>query len=255
MSKLGHFLREAISHDGHLVLAFVAAAVVIVSHLIGLEFGTETGILAIVMIAVLSLAADGLFRASERRENTDHLKHLVKALSDRHGIFLRDRPYKPEDYFYLWDNFSGQYRSYSPAYHLEKSTDRDAVLELYVRRYQNQAFKANYLFLTGDACGKDDLKDFRLLMGDVRRRVPNCENQIQVKELATVDAAPSAELYIGTRAGNEVVVLELRHPALGTRHGEPRYYAVIDDPEVFKTLRLFFDEQWTDATDVKLFAP
>jgi hypothetical protein len=92
-------------------------------------------------------------------------------------------------------------------------------------------------------------------MHRVEKALPACAAKIKVKENADENAAESAEIYIGCRESLPTAIVELRDPALGSSHGNPHFYAVINDREVIENyLQNFFDEQWKKATHVELFS-
>jgi hypothetical protein len=94
-----------------------------------------------------------------------------------------------------------------------------------------------------------------MLMHRVKTTLPSCAAKIKVRENAEKNAASSAEIYIGSREQRPTAIVELRDPALGSSHGNPHFYALINDSEIIEHyLQKFFDEQWEKATPVELFS-
>jgi hypothetical protein len=256
--KLLRFMRDSVPADPHLWIAFAAAAGFLLFEMLGLLEGAELdktkGVQLIIMIAILSLTVDGLKTGKERRQSAETLERLAERTNDKR-VALRRRPANRQDYFYLWGNFAGRYCAYSPAYRVENITGEDKILPVYVQRYQDPDFeRADYIFLTGDERGQQDLANFRSLMARLKKIVPECEAKINVRELSTKPAASSAEIYIGNRDGRPNAVVELRDPMLGPSHGIAFFYCIIDDQQIIENhLQKDFDDEWAIATPVPLF--
>jgi hypothetical protein len=254
-------LRRSILSDPHLWVAFAAAVVFLllrVLHelqLIPWEVPSE-GLLMVITFCIIMLVADRLKEGEDVRENAEKLRVIEHAVHDKR-VALRGRPSTPEDYDYLWGGYSGKYYVYNPSYRVDRNTGEEEIVKILVHRYQNPSFeKARYLFLTKDASGNADLKTFRRLMAAVRKEYPAVVGKVEVRQLKDLEASSAAEMYLGTRHGRPMGVMELKEPALDPQHGMPHYYLVIDDKNVLDHYyKDHFEPAWNDANaeDVKDF--
>src|ERR1043165_4187724 len=153
--RLAGFLRRWLPADPHLWIAFVAAAVFLLTEILHwlpwfhVSEVSEMGVLIVIMISILTLVADRLKEADQNRENTERLGRVADYVSDLQGVSLRTRPSTPEEYESLWGGFTGNYYVYNPAYRVDEDTGEQEIVSILARRYQDPRFrKAQYLFLT-----------------------------------------------------------------------------------------------------------
>jgi len=259
MNRLAVFLRRWLPADPHLWIAFVAAAVFLLTEILHWLpwFHVEVpvmGVLIVIMICILMLVADRLKEADQARENTEKLHRIANYVSDLKGVALRTRPSTPEEYEYLWGGFTGNYYVYNPSYRVDEDTGEKEIVNILSRRYQDPRFvKAQYLFLTKDIAGQNDLRTFCRLMTGVERHCPDVVNKIQIKQISKKAASSAPEMYLGTRRGERVCVLELKGPTLGKQHGTSHYYLIIHDEKVIEHYLVdHFQPAWDDATAEKV---
>ena len=253
MRRLFGFLRRSFPEDPHLwitFLFFIGFGVVAASHE-ALGWPPEIkpeGYLAIISVGVMMLLADRLKVAEQGRENQERLTRITNLLLDKSAA-LRSRPSAPEEYEYLWGGYTGRYYVFNPSYRVDTNTGNDEIAKIFVRRYQNPAFeKARYLFLTKDAAGQKDLEIFRALMHKVKALDAGIVGKIEVRQVKNRDASSEAEMYLGTRDGRQMGVIELKEPALDPQHGLPHYYLVIHDQVALDHyLRDHFERAWNDV--------
>src|SRR5215813_5689800 len=150
MNRLAVFLRRWLPADPHLWIAFVAAAVFLLTEILHWLpwFHVEVpvmGVLIVIMICILMLVADRLKEADQARENTEKLHRIANYVSDLKGVALRTRPSTPEEYEYLWGGFTGNYYVYNPSYRVDEDTGEKEIVNILSRRYQDPRFvKAQY---------------------------------------------------------------------------------------------------------------
>jgi hypothetical protein len=255
------FLRRSVLSDPHLWIAFAAAVIFLLLSILH-ELGwipwepRSEGLLIVITICIIALVADRLKEGDEVRGNAEKLGQIENSLLDKR-VALRGRPSTPEEYDYLWGGYSGKYYVYNPSYRVDRNTGEDEIVKILVHRYQNPSFeRARYLFLTKDESGNADLQTFRRLMAAVRRAYPAVVGKVEVRELKNQEASSAGEVYLGTRHGTPMCVMELKEPALDPQHGMPHYYLVIHDEDVLEHyLRDHFEPAWNDknARDVKGF--
>lgn len=265
MKRITRVLRRSILSDPHLWIAYVAAATFMLWHLLhALKWVSKEappeGLLVITTLGILTLVADRLWEGEQIREqvqeNTEKLAMIAHSVFDKR-IALRSRPSKSEEYAYLWGGYTGTYYVYNPSYQVDKYTDEDEIVKVLIHRYQNPHFeKARYLFLTKDDSGKADLEIFRRLMVRVKDAYPNVAKMIKVKVMKNKEAASASEMYLGERYGEQRGVMELKEPALGSQHGMPHYYLVINDKDVIEHyIQDHFLPTWNDtnAEEIDIF--
>jgi hypothetical protein len=264
MRRLFRFLRRSFPEDPHLwitFLSFIVFFVVVASHeAVGWppEIKHE-GYLAVISVGVIMLLADRLRVkdqerehqervAEQEREHQERLTRITNLLLDKSAA-LCNRPSTREEYDYLWGGYTGRYYVYNPSYRVDTNTGNDEIARILVRRYQNPAFeKARYLFLTKDAAGQKDLELFRALMHKVKAQDADVVGKIEVRQQKNRDASSEAEMYLGTRDGRQMGVMELKEQALDPHHGLPHYYLVIHDQVALnRYLRDHFERAWNDA--------
>jgi len=213
----------------------------------------STGVLTVIMIFIVMLVTDRLKEGDQVRENAEKLGRIAHSIFDKR-MALRTRPLVQEEYDYLWGGYTGNYYVYNPAYKVDENIGEGRIVDILIRRYQDPLFvKAQYLFLTADVAGQNELKTFRRLMTGVYGKYPEVINKIQVKEMKNKTATSAPEMYLGERRGERVGVLELKGPTLDQQHGTSHYYLLINDEEVIKHY-LFdhFQPAWEDATCAKV---
>lgn len=263
MSRIKGLLQHYIPADPHLWIALAIAPIFIIMeilqvfHLLGEQVSIMVG-MTIIMICIITIVADRLKESAQNRKNADRLRIVASSISELTRVALRKCPSTPEEYDYLWGGYTGTYRVYNPSFRVDEETGKNETVKLYLDRYRNQQFdKARYLFLTHDASGKKNLKDFRWLMARVKQEYPGVVNKIEVKELKDKKASLAAEMYMGKRYGEPMVVLELQESTLDPQHGMPYYYLVIQDEDAFEHYRKYhFDLAWNDANahEIDIFA-
>jgi hypothetical protein len=206
-------------------------------------------IVIVIMTCILMLVADRLKEADQARENTEKLSRIDDSVSHLRGITLRIRPSRPEEYEYLWGGFTSDYYVYNPSYRVDETIGDKEIVETLTRRYQNPEFgRAHYLFLTGDAAGQKDFTTFCRLMAGVWGKYPSALEKIRVKEMSNKAATSAPEMYLGTRRGEKVCVLELKGPTLGQQHGTSHYYLIIRDERVIEHYLVdHFLSAWDDV--------
>jgi hypothetical protein len=252
---LAGFLRRWLPADPHLWIAFVAAAVFLLTEILHwlpwfhVSEVSEMGVLIVIMISILTLVADRLKEADQSRENTERLGRVADYVSDLQGVSLRTRPSTPEEYESLWGGFTGNYYVYNPAYRVDEDTGEQEIVSILARRYQDPRFrKAQYLFLTKDVAGQKDLKTFCQLMTGVKHHCPDVVSKIQIKQMSNKAASSAPEMYLGTRRGEKVCILELKGPTLGATHGTSHHYLIIRDKKVIEHYLVdHFQLAWDDA--------
>jgi hypothetical protein len=261
-STLG-WLRRSLVSDPHLWIAFAAAFLFLLSDVLGL-LGVELpfkrpeeGLLIVLTICILTLVGDRLKEGEQVHHDSEKLAAIAGSVFGK-GVMLRRRPTTREEYDYLWGGYTGRYHVYNPSYKVDTNTGEDEIAKILTRRYQDPQFeRARYLFLTKDDAGKADLKTFRHLMGLVKQACPHVVNKIEVKELKHMDASSVPEIYLGTRFGMPICVMELKEPAVRPQHGVPHYYLVMHDPEAIEHYRLnHFESVWNapEAEPVHLWS-
>jgi len=248
------FLRRSFPEDPHLwitFLFFILLGVMAIAHeALGWtpEVKPEAYLVGI-SIGVTMLLADRLKVAEQEREFRASLTQITNLLLDKSAA-LRQRPSTREEYDYLWGGYTGRYYVYNPSYRVDSNAGDDEIARILVHRYQNPAFeKARYLFLTRDDAGQKDLERFRALMHKVKTQDANVAGKIEIRQLKNRDASSEAEMYLGTRNGRQMGVMELKEPALDPQHGLPHYYLVIHDQVALEHYRSdHFDRAWNDET-------
>lgn len=276
-------IQPSILDDPHLWIAFVLAAIFVgmeILHVFNkLEEGPALHIaLSVIVICILTLAADaikkgrrdredsktlgridrklddidagGRKREEQERENYEKLSRLVGTLSDQKAA-LRKRPSRQDEYDNLWGGFTGSYDVYNPSYNVDQITGVEDILKTFVTRYQDPRFdRARYIFLTKDISGQEDLERFRRLMALVRQKVPDVDKKVKVKELKR-EASSMSEVYLGTRDGEPTAIVELKD---SYQHGMSDSYLIIHDKGVCDHYRQhLFEQSWKVATDVDLW--
>lgn len=254
MNSLKEFLRGSIPADPHLWIALVAAAIIMLMELLHrFEWLQVEVVLSVIMLCILMLAWERLKERNQVRENAKTLDSIAHSVFDKR-MALRTRPLAQDEYDYLWGGYTGNYYVYNPAYKVDENIGEKRIVDILTRRYQDPLFvQAQYLFLTGDVAGQNELQTFRRLMTGVRGKYPEVINKIQVKQMKSKAATSAPEMYLGERRGDRVGVLELKGPTLDQQHGTSHYYLLINDDEVIKHY-LFdhFQQAWEDATCVKV---
>ena len=212
------------------------------------------GIVHIVMVCILAIAVDRLKEGEATRHNTERIRRIEDAMFAERAV-LCSRPRHPDEFDKLWGGFTGSYCAYNPSYRLEELSGDDYVVSLLLQRFQSPLFtRARYVFLTHDRAGLDDLSRFRAIMLRVHAEWPNVAKTLQVRVVQDRDAATDAEMYIGTRDGKRVGIVEMTDSALGRGHGSPNYYLVTYDPNVIEHyLQQHFDEAWAAGSPFNLF--
>jgi hypothetical protein len=280
MKRILRFLLSYIPSDPHLWIALLVGCFFVVMELLkvfhqlnegeGLHgLSLDVGV-TVIVICIISMVADHLKESGQVRDNAEKITRTVQTVVDvdqslrgDRKVALRASPDSPEEYDYLWGGYTGTYRAYNPRYLVDKNLDeekedREKIVKLFIRRYQNPEFvKAQYLFLTGDDSGKEALEYFRDLMQQVKKQCKDVVGKVQVKEMKEKAASSEAEMYLGRRHHQPMGVVELREPILNPEGGRPHYYLVIYDEEVFEHYRQWhFDQAWDDkknAQDVQHF--
>lgn len=251
LNSIAKFLRRIFLSDPHLWLAFLAAAIALLWYFLHKFKLTDRkvsieGFVFVITLSVFALVLEDLRKGEQLKKNTKRLDLIYHSFFDAR-VALRSRPLKQEDYDYLWGGYTGTYSVYNPSYQVEAVGDQDKIVETFIDRYRSPNFKeARYLFLTGDDSGKNDLADFQQLMKRVKQEQPNVVEKIRVKEMKGKEASSEPEMYLGTRFGKLRGVMELKEPTIGSLHGMPYYYLVIDDEDVIRHyLNNHFDKEWT----------
>jgi len=256
---MARFLKRVVDVDSHLLgvyavlLVFVLLESLHAAKLVSREVPTWV-LLGVVTWGVMTLVADRLKESERVEEDSAKLGRIAESVFDKKAE-LRRRPSTPEEYDYLWGGLKGRYYVYNPSYRVDKNIE-DGIIKIFVHRYQSTDFQARYLFLTKDQSGQDDLAAFRRLMAGVKQECPEVVKKIKVKELKTREASSEAELYLGTRDGRQLGVMELKEPSPDPIHGMPDYYLIVHDQEVLRHFHAnHFDKAWDhkDATDVQIF--
>jgi hypothetical protein len=254
MKKITSFLKHSIPSDPHLWIALALAPVFIAMEILKMfdRLGEQVALtvgLIIIMICIITLVTDRLKDSGQVQKNAAMLCSIKNSVSELTRVTLRKCPSKNEEYSYLWGGYTGTYCVYNPSYRLDQELDRNQTVKIFIKRYQNPDFeKARYLFLTKDAPGKNNLKDFRWLMAQVKQKYPGVVNKIEAKEFKDKNASLAAEMYLGRRYGEPMVVLEMQESALDPQHGMPYYYLVIQDEDAFEHYRKYqFDLAWNDT--------
>jgi hypothetical protein len=265
LKRIIRFLRRSIISDPHLWIAFTAAFILLLMDLLHVfkllaRAVPHEGLLIVITFCIMTLLVDRLREGEQIREqvqeNAEKLGRIANSVFDKR-IALRSRPSTPEEYAYLWGGYTGMYYVYNPSYQVDKYTDEDEIVKIFIHRYQNPHFeKARYIFLTKDDSGKADLETFRRLMVRVKQAYPDVAKKLRVKEVKNKESYSASEMYLGIRYGERRGVMELKEPALGSQHGMPHYYLVIDDKEVVEHyLKDHFEPAWNDrdAEDTNIF--
>lgn len=243
-------VRRIFISDPHLSLAFVAAAIVVLWHFLHILKVTDEdvpvdGLLIVITYGIFALSLESSRESYKATKNAKKLDSIYQSFSGTR-VALRSRPSKAEEYGYLWGGYTGLYCVYNPSYKVDRVSDEEEIVKIFIHRYQDPNFRqARYLFLTGDECGRDELKYFQKLMNRVKQEYPDVVKKITVKEIKEKEAFSEAEMYLGSRFGEERGVIELKEPVPRSQHGMPHYYLVIDDQEVIKHCRQeHFDLEW-----------
>lgn len=259
MRRLLNALKHSLLSDPHLWIAVLSAVAFFVMELLHLWhwpawMNPIRGVVHIVMVCILAIAVDRLKEGEVTRHNAERIERIEDAVfAARSSLFARPR--EPHEYDQLWGGFTDTYCAYNPSYRLEELSGDDYVVSLLLQRFRNPLFnRARYLFLTHDRAGLDSLARFRAIMRRVQAEWPNASRVLQVRAIEARDAAPDAEMYIGTRDGKRVGIIEMTDSALGGGHGSPNYYLITYDPNVIEHyLQRHFDESWAAGTPVNLF--
>lgn len=259
MPRLANFLKHSLVSEPHLWIAVLSAIAFFVLDLLHAWhwpgwMQPVTGVIHIVMLCILALAVDRLKEGEATRVNAERIRRIEDAIFANRST-LHSRPRQPDEFDKLWGGFTNSYCAYNPSYRLEELSGDDYVVSLLAQRYGSPLFgKARYVFLTHDQAGLDDLARFRAVMLRVQAACPNVSNVVQVRTIKERNAAPDAEMYIGTRDGKRVGIVELIDSALGGGHGAPNYYLVTYDSNVIEHyLQKHFDEAWAAGSPFDLF--
>jgi hypothetical protein len=259
MRRLANILKHSLLSEPHLWIAVLSAIAFFVMELLHLWHWPAwmdplRGVVHIVMVCILAIAIDRLKEGEATRHNTERIRRIEDAVLAEHAA-LCSRPRLPSEFDKLWGGFTGTYCAYNPSYRLEELSGDDYVISLLLQRFRSPLFhKARYVFLTHDRAGLEDLSRFRAVMLRVQAEWPNASKVLQVRVIPDRDAAPGAEMYIGTRDGKRVGIVEMTDFALGGSHGAPNYYLVTYAPDVIEHyLQKHFDEAWAAGTPFDLF--
>ena len=85
-------------------------------------------------------------------------------------------------------------------------------------------------------------------MHKVKAQDAGVVGKIELRQLKNRDASSEAEMYLGTRDGRQMGVIELKEPALDPQHGLPHYYLVIHDQVALDHyLHDHFERAWNDV--------
>jgi hypothetical protein len=259
MRRVTNVLKNSLLSEPHLWIAVLSAIAFFMMELLHLWdwpvwMDPLRGVVHIVMVCILAIAADRLKEGEATRHNTERIRRIEDAVLAEHSA-LCSRPRHPHEFDEMWGGFTDIYCAYNPSYRLEELSGDDYVVSLLVQRFRNPLFrKARYLFLTHDRAGLDGLSRFRAVMLRVQNEWPGASKALQVRVVDERDAAPDAEMYIGTRDGKRVGILEMTDSALGGGHGAPNYYLVTYDPNVIEHyLQKHFDHAWAAGSPFDLF--
>lgn len=257
MKSIRGFLRRSIISDPHLWIAFVAAAIFLLMDFLHAlkwlqwEVPAE-GLLIVITFCIITLLGDRLWEGEQVRENVEKLGRIANSIFDKR-VALRSRPTTGEEYADLWGGYTGKYYAYNPSYRVDKNTGEKEIVNILLHRYRNPHFdEARYLFLTKDLSGQEDLKIFRKLMAQVKQAYTDVDKKIKVREMKDKEASSAVEMYLGTRDGMPMGVLELKDPTLELKHGMPHYYLIIQDKDVVKYyISEHFELAWNDEENAK----
>jgi hypothetical protein len=259
MRRFANALKHSLLSEPHLWIAVLSAVAFFVMELLHLWHWPAwmdpiRGVVHIVMVCILAIAADRLKEGDATRQNAERIRRIEDAVLAQRASLV-GRPRHPHEFEQLWGSFTDAYCAYNPSYRLQELAGDDYVVSLLVQRFRNPLFgRARYLFLTHDQAGLDGLARFRDIMLRVQAEWPNAAKGLQVRVIRQRDAAPDAEMYIGTRDGKRVGIIEMTDPALGGGHGAPNYYLVTYDPNVIEHyLQKHFDQSWAAGTPFDLF--
>jgi hypothetical protein len=259
MRRVASVLKLSLLSEPHLWIAVLSAIAFFVMELLHLWHWPAwmdplRGVVHIVMVCILAIAVDRLKEGETTRQNTERIRRIEDAAFTERSALYR-RPRHPEEFDRLWGGFTGDYCAYNPSYRLEELSGDDYVMSLLLQRFRNPLFtKARYLFLTHDPPGLEGLSRFRAVMLRVQKEWPNASKVLQVRVLEERNAAPDAEMYIGTRDGKRVGIIEMTDSALGGSHGSPNYFLATYDANVIEHyLQKHFDQAWAAASPFDLF--
>lgn len=259
MRRIAKFLEHSLLAEPHLWIAVLAAIAFFVMELLHLWhwpawMDPVRGVVHIVMVCILAMAVDRLKEGEVTRHNAGRIRRIEDAVFAAHST-LCSRPRHPIEFDRLWGGFTESYCAYNPSYRLEELSGGDYVVSLLEQRFRSPLFsKARYVFLTHDQAGLEDLARFRAVILRVHAAWPGVSKVLQVRVVKEREAAPEAEMYIGTRGGKRVGIIEMTERALGGSHGAPTYYLVTHDPDVIEHyLQKHFDQAWASGTPFDIF--
>ena len=239
--------------DPHLWCALVAGCVFLILEILRVHWVSDELVpvvgMSIVIVCLVVLIADRLKESNDARENADRVTRIFHSTFHKR-VTIRNCPCDPEGYDDLWGGFTGDYFVYNPSYNVDDSMGTDETAKIFLQRYRHPRFgKAKYLFLTKDHEGQKALNTFRAIMAKVKQAQPDILRKVKVKENKKKAACSAPEMYLGTRHGERLAVLESKSPTSFDQHGTPPYYLVIHDGDVLENLEGEHLRAWT-ATEV-----
>jgi hypothetical protein len=180
------------------------------------------------------------------------IRRIEDAVLAQHSA-LCSRPRHPDEFDKLSGGFTGAYCAYNPSYRLEELSGDDYVISLLLQRFGVRCSPGR------DTCSSPATRPgSTICSASVVRRVqaewPHVSSVLQVKVIKERNAAPGAEMYIGTRDGKRVGIIEMTDFALGGSHGAPNDYLVTHDMNVIEHyLQKHFDDAWAAGVPFDLF--
>jgi len=221
--------------------------------------------------------------SSKARKEIDKIPEIKNSLSDALNAIRRIESYQlaakamfvkipdtdPKGYAELWGGFDPEgFFAYNPAYTIEGilaiSDPNKQVVKQFAERYKN-TFPSRYLFFTKDDNGRKDYDTFCQIMKDARETIPLEERKHWDKNVAEglhiclrtdieCTALGENEFYLGTKDRKKFCIIE---PIEGvfrgssTKRGQPHYYIVTTDPEVWELCMKRFYEYYKSELEVK----
>lgn len=276
--RISHLLSNAPAVFG-LVLSGAGAV------LGGLEIISTEQTLGILLATAAAIAVNQLMEqnlSSKARKQVDKIPEIRNSLSDALNAIRRIESHQlaanavlvkvpdkdPKGYAELWGGFDpAGYFAYNPGYTIEGKlaiTDPNKeVAKQFAERYKN-TFPARYLFFTKGDNGQKDYDTFCQIMKDAKETIPAEERKQWEKNVAEslhiclrtdmeCTALGQNEFYLGKKGGKEYCIIE---PIDGvfrgssTERGQPHYYIVTTDTEVWELCMKRFQEYYNEKLEV-----